>query len=163
MLISFSEPEMLPYLNAGVRQARGEDVAGERVKRQTIRRLGTRAETLLAHDPICHTIPYSLHLWWKSRTADRLHIGDVERARVYKINILNSHVEYPDGRIEPCFRIDGSRGWREGDSVLFWAPGEEPRGFVAETYADGFSSPEAFCSYFVPNRGDRFDGVIFKW
>ncbi|NEV79289.1 hypothetical protein DYI24_19855 [Rhodopseudomonas sp. BR0C11] len=165
MLISFSEASMLPYIRAGIRQARGEDVRGERVKRQTIRGRGQRAEKLLACDPVGHTIPYSLDLWWKSRTPEREHLGgiDCSLVRVWPIEIWHSFIEYTDGSTSECIRINGPRGWRDGDAVLFWSPGDAAGAFAAEAYADGFDSPEAFRDYFVPNRGDRFDAVLFKW
>ena len=68
MILSFSVPAMRPMIEAGLRQMRGETV-DERVKRQTIRARGPRAEKLLSYDPICHSIGYDLQLWWKSRTA----------------------------------------------------------------------------------------------
>lgn len=162
MLLSFSVPEMLPYLRAGVRQATGKSV-NERVKRQTFRGRGPRADKLLALDPLGHTIPYMLHLWWKSRTPQREMIGGVERCKVYAINILHSTVTNPDGSGYPVCRIDGPCGWRDGDAMLFWSPGDADNGFISEAYADGFDSPEAFRDFFVPNLGDRFDAILFKW
>ncbi|UPT93916.1 hypothetical protein J4G48_0031905 [Bradyrhizobium barranii subsp. apii] len=167
MLISFSEPPMLPYIRAGLRQRRGEDIAGVRVKRQTMRKLGERGRKLLEWDPIGHSIPYDLHLWWKSRTTERELIGEVRvqdgGIRVYALNILHSEIINPDGSRYPVCRIDGPRGWRAGDAMLFWSPGDEPNAFCAETFADGFDSPAAFRDYFVPNLGDRFDAILFKW
>lgn len=167
MLISFSVPAMLPYIRAGLRQRRGEDVGGVRVKRQTIRRLGPRGLRLLQHDPIGHTIPYDLQLWWKSRTPQRELIGEVRiedgGARVYGIDILHSEIVEPGGRRHPCIRIDGPRGWREGDVTLFWSPGDAPGPFHDEAHRDGFDSAEAFRDYFVPNDGDRFPAILFKW
>ena len=167
MLISFSHEAMLPYIRAGLRQRRGEDVAGARVKRQTIRRLGERGKQLLQWDPIGHTIPYDLQLWWKSRTPARELIGEVRvqdgGVRVYRISILHGEVTEPNGQRYPVCRIDGRRGWRKGDAMLFWSPGDRPAGFCAEAYADGFDSPEAFRDFFVPNPGDRFDAILFKW
>jgi len=166
MLISFSEQPMLPYIRDGIRQANGEDVRGARVKRQTIRQRGARAADLLdwcrAHDT--RTIPYDLHLWWKSRTPDRLFLGAVRNISIWPIEILHSCVIPPEGGEYPCIRIDGPHGWRDGDTTLFWSPGHAGgEGFAAEAYADGFDSPEAFRDYFVPNFGDRFDAVLFRW
>lgn len=163
MLISFSEAPMLPYIRAGIEQAWGEDVGGERVKRQTIRRRGPRAEKLLAFDPIGHTIPYDLDLWWKSRTQARELLGRVSDVRIWPIDILHSTIEQTNGAVTQCIRINGPRGWRKGDAVLFWSPGDEPGLLASEAYADGFDSAEAFRDYFVPNLGDRFDAVLFKW
>ncbi|WP_316184695.1 hypothetical protein [Bradyrhizobium sp. SZCCHNRI1003] len=174
MLLSFSVPAMRPYIEAGLRQRRGENIGTARVKRQTIRRRGTRAEKLLAYDPIGHSISYDLQLWWKSRTSERELLGEVragvpcgdrwQGVRVYQLEILHSRVEPVRGEPYPCIRIDGPRGWREGDAVLFWSPGDAPgSAFAAEAYADGFDSPEAFRDYFVPNMGDRFDAILIKW
>lgn len=165
MLISFSEPQMLPYIRAGIRQANGEDVGGARVKRQTIRRRGPRAEKLLAWCRERHTyhIPYSLDLWWKSRTPAREHLGKVSPVSVWPIEIWHSSVEYADCSTSQCIRINGPHGWREGDATLFWSPGDDAGAFAAEAYADGFDSREAFRDYFVPSQGDRFDAVLFKW
>lgn len=168
MLLSFSEASMLSYIRAGLRQRRGEDIGGARVKRQIIRKLGARGRKLLEWDPIGHTIPYDLQLWRKSRTQERELIGDVRvdqggSARVYAINVLHSRIVNPDGREYPVCRIDGPRGWRRGDAMLFWSPGDDANAFCAEAHADGFDSPEAFRDYFVPNLGDRFDAILFKW
>lgn len=163
MLLSFSEPAMLPYIRAGIRQAHGEDVGNERVKRQTIRRLGPRAEQLLSWDMIGGSTPYRLQLYWKSRTPEGAFLGEVSSFRVYRINILHSSVVPPDAPEYECIRIDGRAGWRDGDSMLFWSPGDAPNGFCEEAHKDGFDSPEAFRDYFVPNKRDRFAAVLFKW
>lgn len=164
MILSFSVPAMLPYIEAGIRQHAGEDVDAERVKRQTIRRRGPRAEKLLGWDTIAHTQPYDLHLWWKSRTPQRRHLGTIAGgSKVYPITILHSTVEPPDGPPYPIIRIDGPRGWREGDAMLFWSGDYSDPAFRAEARADGFDSAQAFRDYFVPNLGDRFEGILFKW
>jgi hypothetical protein len=163
MLLSFSVPEMLPMVRAGLRQRLEHDVGDERVKRQTIRNRGPRAEMLFKSAGVDGTIPYDLHLWWKSRTPQREHLGNVAYPKVYPINILHSRVENTDGTDYPCCRIDGPKGWRDGDAMLFWSPGNEPNGFTQEAFADGFDSPEAFRDYFVPNLWDRFDAILFKW
>ena len=164
MLLSFSVPEMLPWIRAGIRQARGEPVSG-RVKRQTIRRLGPRGQMVLDHaSRACWTCPYDLHLWWKSRTAERELLGVIAGGcRVYPVTILHSTVEPPGKPPYECIRIDGPRGWRKGDDVLFWSPGDPPGQFLAEAQADGFDSMEAFRDFFVPKLGDVFEGVLFKW
>jgi hypothetical protein len=168
MLISFSEPSMLPYIRAGLRQRRGEDVGGVRVKRQTIRKLGVRGMRLLQYDPIGHTIPYDLQLWWKSRTPQRELIGEVRvdtgiSVRVYEINILHSEIVEPRGARRQCIRLNGPQGWRKGDATLFWSPGDPLGSFFGEAWLDGFDSVEHFRDYFVPNFGDRFDAILFKW
>ncbi|WP_316214325.1 hypothetical protein [Bradyrhizobium sp. SZCCHNR2032] len=166
MILSFSVPAMLPYIRAGLWQLRGKNIDEARVKRQTIRSLGPRAHTLLAWDPIGHTIPYDLQLWWKSRTPQRELLGEVNcgRVRVYQIEILHSRIEPVRGEPYPCIRIDGPRGWREGDATLFWSPGDDAASdFAREAYADGFDSPAAFRDFFVPNMSDRFDAILIKW
>jgi hypothetical protein len=162
-LLSFSVLEMLPMIRAGLRQRLGEDVGAQRVKRQTFRKRGTRAEMILKSAGLDGSITYDLHLWWKSRTPQRERIGNVAYPKVYPVNILHSRVEHPDGTVYPVCRIDGPRGWRDGDTTLFWSPGDRPNGFAGEAYADGFDSPEAFRDYFVPNIGDRFDAILYKW
>lgn len=159
MLISFSVPKMLPYIRAGLLQRLGDSIYNERVKRQTIRRLGTRGkQLLLARDPLTHEIPYDLHLWWKSRTPERELIGVVRAengpARVYQLTIK---------RYESSCEISGESGWRTGLQTLAWYSGDEPNAFSAETDADGFDSPKEFRDFFVPNRCDRFDAILTKW
>lgn len=164
MLLSFSIPEMLPYLEAGLRQRAGEDVIA-RVKRQTIRQRGPRAEKLLewAKDAFW-THPYDLHLWWKSRTPQRNHLGTVTGgSHVYPISILHSTVIPPNEPEYEIYRIDGPRGWRTGDSMIFWSPEHGGQSFETEAYADGFNSARDFAKYFVPNVGDTFDAILFKW
>lgn len=163
MLLSFSVAAMRPMISAGIRQCRGADVGAERVKRQTIRKRGARAEMLFDAAGLDGSIRYDLHLWWKSQTPQRELLGTVCFPKIYPIEILHSHVENTDGSTYPVCRINGSRGWREGDTTLFWSPGDTENGFVRETYADGFDSPEAFRDFFVPNHGDRFDAILFKW
>jgi hypothetical protein len=166
MLISFSETSMLPFVRAGIRHALGKDVGTERVKRQTIRKLGARAEQLLAHAKDAgNTIVYDLHLYWKSRTPECELLGVIpcSNVRVYPFSFLHSHIEPTDGPEYPCIRIDAPRPVLGGNSCLFWSPGDEPNGFCAQAFNDGFDSPEAFRDYFVPNRGDRFDAILFKW
>lgn len=164
MLLSFSIPEMLPYVRAGIRQAKGEDIGNERVKRQTIRRIGPVAERCLRWDPICHTHPYELHLWWKSRTKAREHLGTISTGgKAYEISILHSFSQSPGGPKKQCIKIDGCYQWDEGDSCYFWDPENRDDKFEAFARADGFDSAEAFRDFFVPNEGDFFEGVLFKW
>lgn len=152
-------------ISAGIRQHHGEDVGAARVKRQTIRNRGPRARMLFAQarDRNGSSIRYDLHLWWKSRTPQRELLGTVCFPKVWPINILHSQVEPVEGPNYQCIRIVGPRGWRDGAEGLFWSPGDAENGFTRETYADGFDSPEAFRDFFVPNLGDRFDAILFKW
>ncbi len=145
MLLSFSETSMLPYVRAGIRQALGEDVGDIRVKRQTIRRRGPRAERLLRCDPIAQTISLPLHLWWKSRTPKRELLGIIpaQLVRVYAMEIAHKP---------------------SGTCIYQLMPlGVESLDVAVEAFFDGFDSPEAFRDYFVPNPGDRFDAILFKW
>lgn len=169
MLLSFSIPAMLPMIRAGLRQRNGEDVGTERVKRQTIRKMGPRGRDLLKHDPIDHTIPCHLELWWKSRTPERERLGSAkcgaghQPIRVYAVNIVHSTITPNNDPSYPVIRIDGDRGWRGGDAMVFWSELYGGENFVSEAHADGFDSPEAFRDYFVPNLNDRFEGIIYKW
>jgi hypothetical protein len=171
MLLSFSVPSMLPMVRAGIAQRMGDEIGSEWVKRQTIRRRGKRAEQLLARaKDASWTIPYDLHLWWKSRTPAREFLGKVsydtsrDPIRVYPIEILHSFVEPTHGPNYQCLRITGPRGWRSGDATIFWSPGDPPgSSFEREALADGFESVEAFRDYFVPNLRDRFEAILFKW
>lgn len=164
MMLSFSIPEMRPYVEAGIRQAQGEYVGTARVKRQTIRKLGPRSLAMLERAKDAGwTHPCDLHLWWKSCTSERELLGVIKDVgHIYPITILHSRVEPPDAPPYPVLRIDGPHGWRDGDSVLFWACGETGS-FANETYRDGFDSVEAFRDFFVPNVGDVFEGALFKW
>lgn len=164
MLLSFSVPVMLPYIRTGIRQRDGEDVGNERVKRQTMRNRGPRADKLLAARRMDQSISTDLHLWWKSRTPERERLGTIAYPKLYPIDIWHTFIEPPDAPRYPVIRIDGPCGWRKGDAMLFWSEGDEPGGqFEREAYADGFDTPQAFRDFFVPNMGDRFDGVLFKW
>ena len=124
---------------------------------------------MAANSAISWTLPYDLHLWWKSRTKEAELIGKVDNdgirpIRLYPINILNSTVTPSEGPPYQVLRIDGPPGWCAGDPTLFWSEGHEGGArFERETYADGFNTPQAFRDFFVPNMGDRFDGVLFKW
>jgi len=165
MLLSFSQPEMLPYLIKGVDEARGIDVGDARVKRQTIRPRTVRYRRLLDETPYANWTHWiDLHLWFKSRTPARQRIGTVQLKRIYPITIQRGTVEPPDGDPYPICRIDGPTGWRIGDPMLSWTPGEfEPAGFAGEAYKDGFDSLAAFCDFFALKVGDRFEGVLLKW
>ena len=50
-------------------------------------------------------------------------------------------------------------GW--GDNVMIVGFDGQPEG--KQAIKDGFDNPEAYRDYFVPRRGDRFDGILFKW
>lgn len=166
MLLSFSVPEMLPFVEAGIRQALGEDVGAARVKRQTYRKRGARGTQLLEHAREAgNTIPYDLHLYWKSRTPQCRMLGTIpcRLVKVYPVEILHSWVQPTHTPDYQCIRLDGPRGWRRGDATCFWAPGDADNGFCREAHADGFDSPEAFRDFFAPNRGDRFEAILFKW
>lgn len=173
MLLSFSVDSMRPMIKAGLRQRAGEDVGSERVKRQTIRHRGPRAEKLLAHAKDAGwTIPYDLHLWWKSRTKDREFLGCVSHddrpfqfIRCWWIEILHSSVEPPGGEPYQCIRVCAPRGViHPHDGMAFWSPGQGA-GCTIEQFAraDGFETVEAFRDFFVPNDGDRFQAILFRW
>jgi hypothetical protein len=172
MLLSFSIAPMLPMVRAGLDQRNGVDVGDARVKRQTIRRRGTRGLALLERAAKAGwTIPYDLHLWWKSRTPEKAHIGTAYAGPpryppnyCYPIQILHSETIDSDGRHDDIWRIDGPRGWRKGSPMVFWTLegfGNQP--FEEEACNDGFESARDFCNFFAPNLGDRFEGVLFKW
>lgn len=169
MILSFSVDAMRPYLEAGARQALGEDVGGARVKRQTIRRRGPRAEAMLKWDTICGTHPYDMHLWWKSRTDERALIGAIPnlspkaRIRIYPITILHSSVKPVIGEEYQCIKIDGCHRWDKDNSCYFWSPDHGGDSFETFARADGFETVAAFRDYFVPNRGDVFNGVLYTW
>lgn len=155
---------MLPYIHAGLRQRAGEQVS-ERVKRQTIRKRGPRADKLLEWAKgASWTIPYDLHLRWQTRSPQGKLIGIVEGGcRFYPIDIWHTWCQDPGGPERPILRIDAPRGWRRGDAMIFWSELHGGLSFEEEAFADGFDSVEAFRDFFVPKMGDRFDGVIYKW
>lgn len=165
MLLSFSIPEMLPMIEAGLRQRGGADVGAERVKRQTIRRIGPRAEKLLAYSPAHHIQPYDLHIWWKSRTPERRHIGTVDGGcKIFALTIWHTSCQSPGNPREAIYRIEGPHGWRDGDSMLFWRPTySDDCDADKEARADGFEGAKQFFDYFVPNTEERFNAALFKW
>ena len=156
---------MLPYIQAGIRQRNGEDVGAARVKRQTIRKRGPRADKILKWaEQAFWTHPYDLHLWWKSRTVQRCHLGTITGGgRVYPITILHSTVVPTSGPSYEVYRIDGPRGWRKGDAMIFWDREHGGQSFEEEAYTDGFDSAWDFVRFFVPNLGDKCHAAIFKW
>lgn len=172
MLISFSVEKMRPYIEAGIRQAKGEDVGGARVKRQTIRRMGPRwreiVEVVQRHD---FYFPADLHLWWKSRTPQRERLGVIGQTIATNIRIYPITIKYrmetfsgePDA--VPTLWVKGPEGWRDGLRHIFTTDFDStldgPVKRVAR--ADGFDSVSEFKDYFVPNLGDVFEGVLIKW
>lgn len=154
MLLSFSVPEMRPMIEAGVRAHNGFDVGSARVKRQTIRKRGPRAEALLAVAREKHwRCPHPLHLWWKSRTKERKRLGIVSGGLVCPVRIVRSAANRGDFDISLTAEQRG---------ICFFAFDDNPD---AEAFArvDGFDSAEAFRDFFVPRAGDVFQGVIFTW
>lgn len=142
MILSFSIAKMLPYIRAGIRQAHGETV-NERVKRQTIRKWGPQAERVLKHP----TFPYDLDLWWKVRTPEREFLGGVEAnlANAFPVLIEHASTKAIPTLIRITFKNSASH-------------------FTSDfSYADGFDSPEDFRDYFVPNVGDVFKGILYRW
>lgn len=137
MLLSFSVDYMRPYVEAGIRQNNGEDVGAARVKRQTIRKLGPVAKRLIKFG-IRPVMP--LHLWWKSRTKEKAFLGVVPSWRITPVYIANCNGA-------PVIEID-RRAIDNQDQFAI---------------DDGFDSLDAFLAYFVPNAGDVFNGVLYKW
>lgn len=150
MILSFSHVEMLPYIRAGILQAKGENVGGARVKRQTIRRWGPQAERIM--DWPSPVFPYRLSLWWKSRTKEREFLDVFEAECVQANTVLIEHAK--DGRI---WIVLGAQ------RQITWHPEQGDNGLSDFAYADGFDSPEAFRDFFVPEPGDVFKGVLYKW
>lgn len=98
--ISFSLPEMRPFVETGIRAIEKGLPATRlmtplgRVKRQTLRAVGRKPDL----DPYGRAQrageagrPVRLRLWWKIRTAERALLGDVPLARVARIALR------PDG------------------------------------------------------------------
>jgi hypothetical protein len=161
MLLSFSQHAMLPYIEAGVRQARGADVGDVRVKRQTIRRMGPRYEPLLARAQEDGTVNgMDLHLWWKSRTPQRRRLGIVS-CNIRRISITRT----TDGNGD-CVRSPlAGRGFAcsvalVSDDVI---ARDDRSALAGLAYADGFDTIRAFADFFVPAPGDVFEGVMLKW
>jgi hypothetical protein len=168
MLLSFSVPAMLPMIERGLRQRAGEGLIGgvaeTRVKRQTIRKMGPRAVDMLERAAENEwNCPYDLHLWWKSRTKQRAHLGTVQGAKVYPIEIEHKLLSTVRMILPRALAGDGVL---YGANILtFWSETrQEGRSTFEEfAYADGFDSGRDFVRFFVPNKGDRFEGVVFKW
>ena len=152
MILSFSVPEMKPYIEAGLQQAKGVNIK-TRVKRQTIRKWGPQAERVLRHEKF----PYRLSLWWKSRTSEREFLGSIEHddVKAYPITIHHGDVG---------IYVEGCSAWDPHMNCYCWAKDAIPGvDFWAFSDADGFDSPEAFRDYFVPNPDDVFKGILYKW
>lgn len=144
MMLSFSILSMREMVVYGAQQRAGIDVGGARVKRQTIRGLGPRNGRLLdrARRNDWH-LDYDLTLWWKSRTPVRCRLGEVIRSEGMPIFLQPIAIDHTPG-FSYFLRVDGYH-------------------VEALAEADGFDSPEEFRDFFVPNLGDRFEGVMFKW
>lgn len=167
MLVSFSHPQMRPWIEAGLRQFRGEDVGDARVKRQTIRRMGPRYERLLhlaGPQGGINADLGSLHLWWKSRTPVRCALGVVVPFRIRPIMIERA-MEEEDERQYVMVHV----AHEDGPAALWEAPLSGQR-FNPEIYriaklihADGFDSYQTFTDFFAPKVGDVFNGVLLQW
>lgn len=140
MLLSFSVDYMRPMIVEGLLQCGkppGYKDTGKRVKRQTIRERGPRANRLLAYGK---RPDMALHLWWKSRTKEREFIGSVSKWSVSPITIENQN----GALIIECHQM--ATMTRDEFSL-----------------ADGFNGLSDFRDYFVPNIGDSFNGILYKW
>lgn len=174
MILSFSIPEMRPMIEAGLRQRQGEDVGGARVKRQTIRRAGPRAYRLIEyaqeHDWNC---PYPLHLWWKSRTPEREHIGTVPLggARCWPVLIERVHASAFERGVELhgdiyVLAVSTPGGSPRASEVIYAEPDcavEEGGAVASFARQDGFESATDFRDFFVPKRSDVFEGIVYQW
>jgi hypothetical protein len=125
------------HLIARIRQET-RNFNGTRTKRQTIRRWSPHWARVIGHEEA-----FPLHLWWKSRTADRCFLGRVPCLDAREVVIINQggNVNIGDAT-ETKPKI-----WRDG----------------AVWYLDGFDRFEQFRDYFVPNPGDQFKGVLLRW
>ncbi len=171
MLLSFSHPDMLPFVRAGIAQANGADVGDTRVKRTTIRKMGPRYQSLLVrgYEGI------RLHHWWKSRTPLREKLGEaglltIERIGIERVSHGGDGEEWVriDGRsrLFEMFDAHGALQWSSIANPASLSPLEPPRDFegvCSIAYADGFTSLHDFADFFVPNLGARFEGVVLKW
>lgn len=162
MLLSFSVSAMRPMIEAGLRERAGEALPeGCRVKRQTIRGRGPQWLRVLAASEGGNAhggkVERDLHLWWKSRTKERAHLGTVRGFEIYPVSISR-------GR--------GGRGGRYvtvtfPDRYIMGLPTKLRIAWAPELFnfacLDGFESAAAFADFFVPEPGDRFPGVLIKW
>ncbi len=182
MLLSFSIPSMRPMLLAGLHQRLGDDVGVERTKRQTIRALGgnrprARNRLLLerAQASGSWALGYDLQLWWKSRTKERSLIGEVVDGsptpiRLYPITIMQRTADMArhDGfAIIVKTMVPGFESRAASEVTITWEyrlrPPNAPEELCKLAWDDGFDDAYAFADFFVPNVGDRFDGVLIKW
>lgn len=157
-LLSFSVDYMLPFVEAGVRQANGANVGAERVKRQTIRRRGPVIERLLLQAPApTRKHPGDLFMWWKSRAPCARQIGVVTGFRIYPLGIWR-HLGTISLTSEP------NALWEGSPEQLLWRESEEaPAAFTVFARADGFPDAATFRDFFVPEPKSSFNGGLFRW
>lgn len=176
VLLSFSIPEMLPNLIAGldVAGAYREEGAFEahsawartnfgqdpesavRLKRQTIREYDPDTSSL--RSPYARIkAGYTAHIWWKSRSAQRRKLGSVPITSITHVEIKHSMTA---NRKEVMLDIDTGGtvqrfctafGWKDQNAITLFAR------------RDGFNGLEDFRDYFVPKPGDTFRGVLIEW
>lgn len=174
-LISFSIPEMLPMVLAGLADVTKETGHGvnnvldaqlwasnefpqeaeawvhcQRRKRQTCRRFDFNQDH--SRSPWARLERGDrLSLWWKSRTANRRFLGSAKVASVSFVRIENLAgfmVVYPVVK-----DLKTGRYGHRADTL-------DTRQFAFE---DGFASLDECRDFFVPNEGDVFEGVLIKW
>jgi len=136
MLLSFSIDEMRPMIVNGLKELAGEPVDG-RVKRQTIRRFGP--QYMKKFGTAKHLEGLQLDLWWKGRTPNRFKFGQVTGSGT-------------------LLKLE-----RTAENHIL-VTGFEPLPELVElSVKDGFNTVDEFLDYFVPNNGDVFEGVLFRW
>jgi len=140
MLLSFSHDDMRPMILNGLRELAGEPTSGAWIKRQTIRAFGPMNQKLFWGKSYLSGL--TLHLWWKSRTAERFKFGQVT-GRGTRVTIRNIGPEI----------------------VVVIHATQKMSGMEVHAFAqaDGFTNLDAFIDYFVPQTGDVFRGVLFQW
>lgn len=174
LLLSFSLPDMLPALIAGVHQAHGVQdqnltahqtnmwchaltgvypIEAHHAKRQTIRKYDFK--TGARRSPYARVeAGFWAHIWWKSRTDARRKLGIVivtDVTRVILDHCRNGDVLFTE------LAETGSVTTRANNGVGF-----SPR-MDAHARADGFDRWQDMRDYFVPNPGDIFMGVRIRW
>ena len=174
MLLSFSHKRMLPAIEAGIAYRHSGGAHAVRcdtppdMKLQTIRAWtgdksryrplveATAEEKGAAGD-------HTLHLWWKSRTAERRKLGEVRLKSATRLLIRRTDV--PGDWLTISFlEANGERMW--GTYVLrahLVATDHQPIVVRDLALADGFATVADFADYFVPRPGDSFLGVLIKW
>lgn len=173
MLLSFSIPEMRVMIEAGLaeRQATGFPASaaatsasprgGARTKRQTIRARGVQWQRVLAETEGGQTgggkVERDLHLWWKSRTKERRHLGTLRGFEAYPVSIA-----YVTGHVEIRLPTFNTSSPVVATALADLRPGKH---IFAHDIArdDGFDQWLDFVNFFVPKPGDRFAGVLIKW